>query len=89
MADTQKYRVSFRRSGARKTSGDRMFDSKDQAYQYFSQYTKKEKKDLEEEWGVGESAEVKMDKIALSDNGMEVNAETVDSMHVQEQDIIG
>ncbi|WPP52285.1 hypothetical protein [Catalinimonas niigatensis] len=88
MENTTKYRVSFWRSGARKPSGSRFFDTEEQAYAYFNQYTRQDKVIMEEEWGTGASAEIKLEIVSLNENGMEVDAQAVDSMHVVQQDAI-
>ncbi|MDF9796208.1 hypothetical protein OKW21_001471 [Catalinimonas alkaloidigena] len=89
MESTEKYKVSFRRSGTRKPSSERFFNTEQEAYDYFKQYTPKKKKDKEEEWGVGESSEIKLDLVKLSENGIETSSQTVDSTHVEQQDAIG
>jgi hypothetical protein len=83
-----KYRVSFWRSGAHKPSGSRIFDTEEHAYEYFHQYTEQDKVVMEEEWGVGASAEIKLEIVSLNENGMETGAQLIDSMHVVQQDSI-
>lgn len=89
MESTEKYKVSFRRSGTRKPSSERFFNTEKEAYEYFQQYTKKKHIDKEEEWGVGKSSEVKLDLVKISENGIETSSQIVDSMHVEQQDAIG
>ncbi|MFP4089818.1 MAG: hypothetical protein ACLFUB_17520 [Cyclobacteriaceae bacterium] len=88
MEKQHKFEVRFWRAGAQKPSGSRMFDTKDQARQYISQYTPKEKKDLEEEWEVGESAVLQLEEVQINDRGMVAERNKVEKMHVQEQDVI-
>jgi hypothetical protein len=88
MQDEKKYEVKFTRAGARKASGSRIFTDKPAAEAYLERYTPKDKKDKEEEWGVGESALLQLSEVPVNENQLVTERKELKSLHVQEQDII-